>query len=246
MHHDPNFMHPRDHDFISYRVIPTFYHPGCHYFGYRVMRIPSRAIRIPYWGRIYYCYNGIYYRPYGSYYMVCRPPFETWIEREMIHELELQAVRFHYYYEVQRHYDAIYENNRYIQEQYETIAKNNELIAQQNAILAQQNAKAAVSNDDRLYAESVYQSCQKNRLSQSYAYANANYFYQDGVFYVEEAGKYKVIIPPAGALVEYIPEDYDVITLTDGNEYYKVDDTVYTITVKEGVPYFEVLGQLYN
>jgi hypothetical protein len=35
------------------------------------------------------------------------------------------------------------------------------------------------------------------------------------------------------------------VTLADGNEYYKVDDTVYKITISEGKPYFEVLGQLY-
>jgi hypothetical protein len=57
-------------------------------------------------------------------------------------------------------------------------------------------------------------------------------------------GRYTVIIPPAGALVETLPEDYDIVVLADGNEYYKVDDTVYRVTIVEGKPYFEVLGQL--
>ena len=44
--------------------------------------------------------------------------------------------------------------------------------------------------------------------------------------------------------VENLPEDYEMVTL-NGEEYYKVDDTVYRVTISEGKPYFEVLGQLY-
>ena len=51
------------------------------------------------------------------------------------------------------------------------------------------------------------------------------------------------IVPPAGALVKELPDDYDVITLGD-EEYYKVDDTVYKLSIIDGTPYFEVLGQL--
>ena len=58
-------------------------------------------------------------------------------------------------------------------------------------------------------------------------------------------GEYKVIVPPAGAMVDSLPEDYDIVVL-NGDEYYKVDDTVYKVTISEGKPYFEVLGQLYN
>jgi hypothetical protein len=65
------------------------------------------------------------------------------------------------------------------------------------------------------------------------------------VFYTVDAnGQYSVIVPPAGALVETLPEDYDMVVLADGKEYYKVDDTVYRVTIVEGKPYFEVLGQL--
>ena len=58
-------------------------------------------------------------------------------------------------------------------------------------------------------------------------------------------GQYEVIVPPAGALVEELPDDYDTITL-DGVPYYKVDDTVYRTTLVEGKPYLEVLGQMYG
>ena len=62
---------------------------------------------------------------------------------------------------------------------------------------------------------------------------------------MDSDGEYKVILPPAGALVESLPEDFDMITLK-GEEYYKVDDTIYKVTVSDGKPYFEVLGQLYS
>ncbi len=82
-------------------------------------------------------------------------------------------------------------------------------------------------------------------LTQTYASSNLEYFYQDGVFYVINAyGDYEVIIPPAGALVEELPEDYDIIILS-GKEYYRVDNTVYRLIVDNGRPYFEVLGQQY-
>ncbi len=232
-----------DHDFIPYHRIGRPYEPMNHFFGYRVRRIPSRALRIPFWDRVFYCYDGVYYRPFGGYYVVCRPPYWTYFERKLIVEAELARVRFGYYYYAAQRYDAIYQNNKIINEQYETIAQNNEIIAQQNAIIAQQNT---VDEKGRLLATEAYKFAQGNRLVQSYAHANENYFYQDGVFYIVENGQYKVIIPPAGAQVEYIPEDYEMVTLSDGQEYFKVDDTVYKIVVEAGIPYFEVMGQLYE
>ena len=82
-------------------------------------------------------------------------------------------------------------------------------------------------------------------LTQNYASRDTDYFYHDGVFYSKNAwGEYRVITPPAGALVESLPEDFDVVTLRDGNEYYKVDDTIYKLVISEGRPYFEVVGQI--
>ena len=81
-------------------------------------------------------------------------------------------------------------------------------------------------------------------LVQSYADAGTQYFYNDGVFYVKGAdGQYKVIVPPAGALVESLPDDYETIEL-QGQTYYKVDDTVYRMVVSDGKALFEVLGQI--
>ncbi len=54
-----------------------------------------------------------------------------------------------------------------------------------------------------------------------------------------------MIVPPAGALVGELPDDYETITL-GGQEFYKVDDTVYRLTLVNGVPQLEVLGQMYG
>ena len=127
-------------------------------------------------------------------------------------------------------------NNRIIDEQNRIIAQNNATIAAQNRAIALNSSRA---ND-------AYSLANRLGLAQSYAYADKEYFYQDGVFYIiNSKGKYEVIVPPAGALVEELPDDYDVITL-GGNDYYKVDDTVYRLTLVEGTPYLEVLGQMYG
>ncbi len=82
-------------------------------------------------------------------------------------------------------------------------------------------------------------------LIRSYAAAGTEYFYNDGVFYIKgDDGQYVVIVPPAGAMVDYLPEDFEEFEF-EGNTYYKVDDTVYRMAVTEdGKACFEVLGQL--
>ena len=149
--------------------------------------------------------------------MVCRPPFGTLLAAELISDMAWTAVRLSYYHTVANTYSRINENNEYIARQNEIIARNNELIAAQNQTIAMngQMALAAYSLADEL------------GLVQSYADAGSSYFYQDGVFYSKGAdGEYRVIVPPSGALVESLPDDYEMVTLK-GDEYYKVDDTVY-------------------
>ena len=71
-----------------------------------------------------------------------------------------------------------------------------------------------------------------------------DYYYKDGVFYIIGAdGDYYVIEPPIGALVEEIPADYERVVIDD-EIFYKVDDTLYKVTIVEGVPYFEVVLNL--
>lgn len=237
--HKPNHkprVHPSHRDFIAYDRPAHFWTPHYHYFGHRVRVLPARARLFRHHGIAYYCYNDIWYRPFGGYYIICRPPFGTVLAANLIADMAWTAVRFSYYNTVFNNYRQINENNRYIAEQNEIIAKNNATIAAQNAAIAmnQKQAAAAFSLADEL------------GLVQSYAAANAEYFYQDGVFYAQDpSGEYKVIVPPAGAMVDSLPEDYEMVTL-GGEEYYKVDDTVYKVTLSDGKPFFEVLGQLYS
>ena len=81
-------------------------------------------------------------------------------------------------------------------------------------------------------------------LTHNYVSAGTEYYYQDGVFYIiDTLGRYRAIIPPTGALVEYLPDDYT--TFRRGGElFYRVDDTIYTLALIGGQPLFEVLGQL--
>ena len=95
-------------------------------------------------------------------------------------------------------------------------------------------------------ALTAYELANRLGLVQSYAYANSQYFYQDGVFYtISASGVYTTIVPPAGALVTSLPDDYEIIVM-DGIEYYMVDNTVYRTTLFDGMPYLEVLGQMYG
>ena len=83
------------------------------------------------------------------------------------------------------------------------------------------------------------------RLSRAVLRDDVDYFYEDGVFYaITERGTYYEIDPPAGALIDRLPEDLRKVRI-DGREYYRYEDTVYRLVVVEGVPYFEVLGQMY-
>ncbi|MBR3527525.1 MAG: hypothetical protein IKN88_07100 [Bacteroidales bacterium] len=71
-----------------------------------------------------------------------------------------------------------------------------------------------------------------------------NYYYNDGVFYIIGAdGDYYVIEPPIGALVEAIPTDYETVIIDD-EVFYQVDDTLYRLTIIDGIPYFEVVLNL--
>ena len=208
-------------------------HP--HYYGYRIHSLPPSWRRVSHWGIDYYYYNGIYYRPYGGVYVVCRPPFGTPLEAAIDRAI-FRAVRFAYYCDTYRTYSQTFDY-------YNVIARQNLIIAQQNARLIAQNNALAINANRALTA---YELAEKLGLVQSYAYANSEYFYQDGVFYtISASGIYSTIVPPAGALVTSLPDDYEIIVM-NGIEYYMVDNTVYRTTLFEGVPYLEVLGQMYG
>lgn len=234
--HNVHRIPPRDRDFMHYDRPSHFYdhhHPHC--FGFRVEVLPPRYKVVRYFGIDYYIYNDVYYRPYRGHYIVCRPPFGVTIARSVV-DISFATVNFAYYSNVYRTFGAIDANNRYIDQQNRIIAQNNATIMAQNRAIAM-NPNSALSS---------YEIANRLGLVQSYAYADRNYFYQDGVFYIVNAGgQYQVIVPPAGALVQNLPEDYDIITL-GGVQYYRVDDTVYRLTLVSGSPYLEVLGQMYG
>ena len=232
---EPPRVHPHDRDFIVYDRPSHFWTGHNHCYGHRVRILPSHVRRHVCYGITYYCYNDIWYRPFGGYYVVCRPPRGTVLAANLIADMTWAAVRLSYYYTVANTYSKISENNAYI-------AQQNAIIAQNNATIAAQNQTIAMNQQ---LASQAYGLANALGLVQSYAAAGSPYYYQDGVFYsMDSDGEYKVIVPPAGALVENLPEDYEMVTL-NGEEYYKVDDTVYRVTISEGKPYFEVLGQLY-
>lgn len=227
-------IHPRERDVIVYDRLGHFYGGDPHYFGYRVEVLPPHYRRIRYYGVDYYYYNDVYYRPYGGYYVVCRPPFGIQISVG-IGNVSFSLVNFAFYADSYRSYNGFDAYSRYIDQQNMIIARNNALIASQNNYIAMNLSSA----------RSSYALANQLGLVQSYAYANQEYYYQDGVFYIINNGRYQVIVPPAGALVEELPDDYDTIIL-GGAQYYRVDDTVYRVTLINGRPLLEVLGQMYG
>ncbi len=233
--HNVTRIPPRERGFMTYDRPGSFWGRDPHYFGWRVEVLPPRYKRVRYFGIDYYFYNNVYYRPYAGHYVICRPPFGVIIDISP-RRVSLATVAFAYYHNVYRTYNGWDSYSRYIDEQNRIIAQNNATIAAQNAAIAM-NLSAA---------QNSYSIANQLGLAQSYAYANQEYFYEDGVFYIiNRKGQYEVIVPPAGALVEVLPEDYETLTL-GGHEYYRVDDTVYRMVMVQGRPYLEVLGQMYG
>ena len=225
---------PRERERVMDWDAPAHYYTrDRHYFGYRVSTLPPKPHRMVHWGVTYYYYNNVYYRPWGKVYVVCRPPFGVCIERAIVNAT-LRDLRFAYYHNA-------YYTYREIDANYRTIDEQNRIIARNNATIAAQNAAMAL-NANRAY--SAYELANQLGLVQSYANAATNYYYEDGVFFVVNSrGQYEVIVPPAGALVSELPDDYETLVM-NGIEYYMVDNTVFRLTLVDGNPYLEVLGQM--
>ncbi len=190
-----------------------------------------------------YVYPPAVHRPYYGHRpprprpgVIIRPYYGTVIAHNIAAGMAWTAVRLAYFSSVARTYDQINDNYAYIAEQNAIIAQNNAVIAAQNQAIAQSDA----------LAQAAYNKAQRLGLVQSFAAANMEYYYQNGVFYVLDAdGEYRVIVPPAGALVDSLPNDRTTITLA-GELYYQLDDTIYQLVTIDGQRYYEVLGQLYK
>lgn len=228
---DVQRMPPMDRPPIPYSAPAIFNKKRPHYYGYNIASMPHGYIIKKYWGRDYYYYNGIWYAKGPQYYQVCRPPYHTEVTFGCCKK-GLTSVRFSYYNAVDRTYSAINQN-------YAIIAEQNRIIAQNNAIIAQQNAKLALNSTN---ANLAYLLASQLGLIQSYASATTPYYYQDGVFYTGSGHNFRTIMPPAGAIVASLPEDY-IIVQYGGDPFYRVEDTLYRQFVVDGSPYFEVLGQ---
>ncbi len=225
---------PHERPFLPHDRPGKFYGHDPHCFGYRVEYLPPHYHKVRYYGVDYFRYGDVYYRPFGKVYVVCRPPVGVVLD-VALNTLAFRTVSFSFYNNVYRTYAGFDSYSRYIDEQNRTIARNNAIIAQQNAAMAM----------NLNMAQSSYDIANRLGLAQSYAYADRDYYYDDGVFYIINGGRYQVIVPPAGALVEELPDDFETIIL-GGAEFYKVDDTVYRVTMISGHPYLEVLGQMYG
>ncbi|MGN1226837.1 MAG: DUF6515 family protein [Candidatus Cryptobacteroides sp.] len=236
--HQPPRVPPYERRPISYRNPSRFYDHGHHYYGYRINSLPHHhEVRIC-WGHRYYLCDGIYYRLYNGHYYVCRPPYGYYFAPS-VYAYTPALCSFAYYSYWNRQYNIINENFRVIEEQNRLIAQNNALLAQQNAELRAQDAEMSQRSSNS------YMLAKRLGLIQSYAAIGVNYYYDDGVFFVlNSKGEYETIIPPAGAIIDNLPDDFTVVTLSDGKEYYLVDETVYMVVINEGKAVFEVLGQL--
>lgn len=112
------------------------------------------------------------------------------------------------------------------------------------SIIAANVAALLVRDVVRASTRAAYYPSGSLNLRHSYIGSGTDYYYQDGVFYIVNSyGQYITIVPPTGALVAYLPDDYTTFRRS-GNLYYRVDDTVYALTLIDGQPFFEVLGQL--
>lgn len=112
------------------------------------------------------------------------------------------------------------------------------------SIIAANVAALLVRDVVRASTRATYYPSGSLNLRHSYIGSGTDYYYQDGVFYIVNSyGQYITIVPPTGALVAYLPDDYTTFRRS-GNLYYRVDDTVYALTLIDGQPFFEVLGQL--
>ena len=247
----PSRVHPNRKPPIPHNRPVSFWNRGRHYFGYRITSLPPRHVRRVYWGVPYYIIDGVYYRLVSGAYYICRPPFGVVFTPTVslagaICSFAYYADSYYRYRTVNENANLITQQNRIIAENNATIAAQNEIIARQNELLSGQGASTAAglaSMNSQRAAESG-RLADRLGLVQSYASVNEEYYYDDGVFFTRNAsGEYQTIVPPAGALIEELPEDYRIVTL-DGEEYYAVDDTVYRVTAVGGTPYFEVLGQM--
>jgi len=53
-----------------------------------------------------------------------------------------------------------------------------------------------------------------------FSWANQNYWYDNGVYYIPSGSGYTAVAPPVGAVVSYLPSGYETIPVGDDTYYY--------------------------
>ncbi|MCI2083110.1 MAG: hypothetical protein LKK19_04890 [Bacteroidales bacterium] len=80
----------------KHKPLPS-YRYGDHYFGFSLHRLPNGYKRKLFGDIWYYYHGGVFYRSYGSYYYVCRPPAGIAFSSSAVTS-NLTAVPVDYYY----------------------------------------------------------------------------------------------------------------------------------------------------
>lgn len=190
-------------------------------------RLPPRYSRRDFFGVPYFIVDDVFYRCLDGNYYVTRPPFGVAFRPS---RFAASACSFAFYFAAYRSYREYNDFARYVTER--------------NSLVASANSRLRFSSDNAQRAYESYLLADRLGLVQSYADASADYYYEDGVFFVRTSGgDYATVVPPAGAVVRELPDDYRTVVL-DGVEYYAVDYTVYRAVALDGELYFEVLGQM--
>lgn len=190
-------------------------------------KLPPRYARRDFFGVPYYILDDVFYRYADGNYYVTRPPFGVAFRPS---RFAAATCSFAFYFAAYRSYREYNDFARYVTER--------------NSLVASANSRLRFSSDNAQRAYESYLLAERLGLVQSYADAAADYYYEDGVFFVRTSGgDYATVVPPAGAVVRELPDDYRTVVL-DGAEYYAVDYTVYRAVALDGELYFEVLGQM--
>ena len=113
-----NYTYGKQVSFNNYRPVYNAYNPSWRYNHYYFPRVntiidvfPYGYTSLNYGGYGYRYYNGIYYRPYLSSYIVCTPPFGIFINTLPFGYRRIYVNDYPYYYYNGTYYDETSTNN---------------------------------------------------------------------------------------------------------------------------------------
>lgn len=68
-----------------------------------------------------------------------------------------------------------------------------------------------------------------------------NYFWFNGIFYIQVDNAYEVVEPEVGTIIYELPKDYERVTI-DGYTYYEFSNVLYEKIQIDGTRAYEVVG----